>query len=216
MAASHTPARVNRSVDALQRSFLRVLPSLERYGRAVFRHLPDCKREESLQEMRSLAWRRFLRLAELGKDATLFLGKFVSLVARSVRSGRYFCGQESLEDAMSWLAQQRHAFRVERLPNASSLAGNAWDEALHENTQSEIPDQVVFRIDFPEWRSALTNRDRRLIDKLMLGERPSHVARRLGLSPGRITQLRQWLRDDWERFEGGLETAEEGSQAAVA
>jgi hypothetical protein len=166
--------------------------------------------------MRSLAWRRFRRLAELGKDASAFLSKFVALVARSVRSGRYFCGQESPEDVLSWVAQQRHAFRVERLPSTSSLMGNVWDEALHENTQSEIPDQVVFRIDFAQWRSTLTNRDRRLIDQLMVGEPPSRVARRFGLSPGRITQLRQGLRDDWRRFEGELENAEEGSQAVVA
>jgi hypothetical protein len=216
MVGSHTPAQLNGSVDALHKSFLRILPNLERYGRAVFRHLPECKKQEALQEMRSLAWRRYLRLAEVGKDASAFLGKFLALVARSVRSGRYFCGQESPEDAMSWLAQQRHAFRVESLPSTSSLLGNVWDEALHENSQSEIPDQVVFRIDFPQWRSTLPSRDRRLVDQLMVGELPSRVARRLGLCPGRVTQLRQGLCRDWLRFEGEPEEAEEGSQAAVA
>jgi hypothetical protein len=213
MAAPNSSAQPDVSLAALQNAFLKVLPQLERYGRVVFGHLPPSKLEESVQEMRSLAWRRFLRLAEVGKDASVFVGKFLTLVARSVRSGRRMCGQEPDQDVLSWLAQRRHGFSVQRLPIAGS---NAWDEALFANTESEVLDQVVFRIDFPRWRSMLTSRDRRLVDRLMLGEPASHVARRFGLSPGRITQLRQGLRDDWLRFEGELENAQEGSQAAVA
>jgi hypothetical protein len=190
----------NPSLDALQNAFVKILPTIERYGGAVFRHLPECRKQEALQEMRSVAWRRFVGLARRGKDAAAFLTTFMSRVARSVRSGRYLCGQAPGDDVMSWIAQERHGFGVESLPQ-SSLASHPWHEALLENSRTDILDQVWFRIDFARWRSMLSRRDRRLVDHLMMGERPSYLAKRFGLTPGRVTQLRQKFHDDWQRFQ---------------
>jgi hypothetical protein len=39
-----------------------------------------------------------------------------------------------------------------------------------------------------------------VIDALMVGDRPLAVARRFGLSPARISQLRRELHDDWQAF----------------
>ena len=75
-------------------------------------------------------------------------------------------------------------------------------EALLDNTQTPIPDQVAFRQDFPAWRRTRTDRDRRIIDGLMVGERPLTVSRIHGISPGRISQLRRDFHDDWSRFCG--------------
>jgi hypothetical protein len=58
----------------------------------------------------------------------------------------------------------------------------------------------MFRIDFPAWRASRTERDRRILDDLMLGERTLDVAAKYGLSPGRVSQLRREPHDDWERF----------------
>jgi hypothetical protein len=63
------------------------------------------------------------------------------------------------------------------------LNGNVFDEALAENTRSEVPDQVAFRCDFPAWCRTRTDRDRRLIEDLMTGERTLDVSSRYGLSP---------------------------------
>jgi hypothetical protein len=40
----------------------------------------------------------------------------------------------------------------------------------------------------------------RIIDDLMAGERTFDVSQKYGLSPGRISQLRRRLHDDWEVF----------------
>jgi hypothetical protein len=73
---------------------------------------------------------------------------------------------------------------------------------LIDNTRSEVPEQVAFRIDFPAWRRTHTERDRRLIDTLMLGERTKEVSRLFGLSQGRISQKRRQFLEDWRRFCG--------------
>jgi hypothetical protein len=62
-----------------------------------------------------------------------------------------------------------------------------FDEALRDNTQTPPDEQCAFRIDFPAWRASRTERDRRILDALMLGERTLDVAARHGLSPGRAS-----------------------------
>jgi hypothetical protein len=52
------------------------------------------------------------------------------------------------------------------------------------------------------WRLAHSERDRRLIDALMLGGRTKEVSRLFGLSPGRISQKRRQFLEDWTRFCG--------------
>jgi hypothetical protein len=50
------------------------------------------------------------------------------------------------------------------------------------------------------WVKTRTDRDRRIIGDLMAGERTKDVSRKYGLSPARVSQLRQDFHADWERF----------------
>ena len=185
----------------LQRSFLCILPQIVRHGHVCFRHLKCADRhEDAIAEMTALCWKWFVRLAQRGKDGTRFPVILAHYAGRAVRSGRRLCGQEKAKDVSSLRAQQRHGFAISQLPQASSSTGNVFDEALHDNTQTPVPDQVGFRMDFPRWRKSRCKRDRRLIDDLMLGERTLDAARRHGLTAGRISQLRRDFRDDWLAF----------------
>src|SRR5690242_15354334 len=76
-------------IAAVQARFLTLLPRVELQGRIFFRHI-RCphKKADLLQEMRSLAWKWFVRLHQRGKDATEFVATFVTLLARAVNSGR--------------------------------------------------------------------------------------------------------------------------------
>ena len=107
------------------------------------------------------------------------------------------------KDVLSPQARRRHGFAVGKLPDCSSLGGNVFDEALRDNAQTPPDEQVCFRIDFPAWRAGRTERDRRLLDDLMVGERTSDVAGKHGLSPGRVSQLRREFHYDWEFFCAG-------------
>src|SRR5262245_31487279 len=163
--------------------------------------------------MLALSWRWFLRLIAQGKDPVEFPGALADFAARAVKAGRRLCGKNGGKDVMNPLARQRHGFVVERLPSSTcrshedryanphgQQAQDSFEERLRDNVQTPVPEQVVFRLDFPLWVGSRSERDRRIIDDLLLGERTLDVADRYGLSPGRISQLRREFQADWERF----------------
>jgi hypothetical protein len=202
------------SVAQLQNRFLAVLPRIERHARISFRHL-RCphQREEALAECLALAWAWFVRLVRRGKNPEAFITVLADFAARAVSSGRRLCGQERANEVLSLVAQRRHGFTVQRLHLYANPPGSRWEEALHDNTQTPVADQVVFRVDFPAWLQTRTKRDRRLIERLLVGERTGAVAQAFDLSPGRIAQLRRQFHADWLRF--GAAPGEEPSTTAL-
>ena len=199
--------------EQLQAAFLLILPRIQTHARVWSRHLAcPALREDFVSEAVALAWRSFLRLAERGKDATQFPSALATGVVRAVRSGRRLCGQERSRDVMSAAAQRRHGFRVEELlpPSVAyerlkseplgQRLHDAFEERLRDNTQTPVLDQVVFRIDFRDWLGTLTARNRQVVDDLMAGEGTGEVARKVGLSPGRVSQLRRQFQDEWAVF----------------
>jgi hypothetical protein len=195
----NTPAN---SQEELHATFLTILSRIELHGRCFFRHKKPDKRDEAIAEMVALAWKWFRALAERGKDATEFPTALARFAAQAVHNGRRLCGQERINDVLSPRAQKEHNFTVVSLPEGSSLHGNVFDEALIDNTRTPPPDQVAFRLDFPAWRLTRSDRDRRVIDDLMLGERTVDAAQRYGLTAARISQLRHEYHLDWRRFCG--------------
>ena len=197
-------------VATLHDRFLALLPKIETHGSIVFRQLHPSKKEEVLQEMRALAWKWFVRLAQRGKDAAEFISTFNTFLARAIRNGRRIMGQEKAKDAMCEFAQRRHGFRVQALPITrtcyeqlyADVRGqhDAFDDRLKDNTVTPVPDQAAFRIDWPAWVRTRCDRDRRIIGDLVEGQQGKEVGRKFGLSPARVCQLRRAFREDWERF----------------
>ena len=62
---------------------------------------------------------------------------------------------------------------------------DAWEERLHDNTQTPVPEQVAFRLDFPAWLTTLTARERRLVHEMANNERTLDLSQRFDLSPAR-------------------------------
>ena len=198
----------------LHARFLLLLPRIELHGRIIFRYL-ECadRRADALAEMRALAWLWFPRLSEQGRDPLQFPSTLAVFAARAVKSGRRLTGQEKAQDVMSPRARQRHHFRVEPLPEPTGRSyesrygvpygqqtQDALEERLRDNTQTPVPDQVCFRLDFPAWLCSRSERDRRVIEDLMRGEGTLDVADKHGLSPARVSQLRREFREDWRQF----------------
>ena len=75
-------------------------------------------------------------------------------------------------------------------------------EALLDNVQTPVPDQVSFRCDFPAYLETLSERDGNIALDLMTGERTSDVARKHEVSPARISQLRRRFHDGWQAYCG--------------
>jgi hypothetical protein len=201
MKTPSCPRHQPGALRTLQRRFLTLLPKIELHGCIYFRYVKcPIQREEVIAEMVGLCWQWFLSLARRGKDATRFPSALASFAARAVQSGRRLTGMERPQDVLSGRAQREHAFVVEKLPDCSTLSTNLLTEALLDNTQTPVPDQVAFRSDFPAWRLTRTARDRRVVDDLMLGERTLDVSRKYGISPARISQLRRAFQADWQQF----------------
>jgi hypothetical protein len=123
---------------------------------------------------------------------------------------------ERAKDVCSRCAQKRHGFRVESLPTSTRTGHDqlyaaphgqqvldAVEERLRDNAITPVPEQVAFRLDWPAWLATRTERDRRIVDRLALGEGTGEVAREFGVSPGRVSQLRREFHEDWERFGQG-------------
>lgn len=203
----------------LHRKFVTtLLPRITTHARIYFRG-ERCRdrRADRTAECLALAWKWFVRLEARGKDASLFPAVFSELVCRAVRCGRRVAGMNKAKDVMNELTQQRCGFNVESLPSSTATSHDrlhadvngqrhqdTFEERLHDNTRTPVPDQAAFRCDFPEWLSSRTERDRRIIGDMAMSERTSDLSKKHGISPGRVSQLRREYRDDWQRFIGDV------------
>ena len=124
-----------------------------------------------------------------------------AFAVKAVKCGRRVAGMSKAKDAMNYVAQRRHGFAVEQLPDDCS-GQDQLTEALADNTVTPPPDAAAFRVDFPRWLETLSLRDRRLAEQLMLGERAHETAERFGLSRARVSQVRRELHEDYARFHG--------------
>jgi hypothetical protein len=204
------------SIEELHAQFLLILPRIETHALISFRHLrcPD-RRADAIAEVVAVAWKWYLRATQQGKDVTEFVTTLATYAVRHVRSGRRLCGQERAKDVMSPVAQHRHHFHVERLNHSTrrchenihgepywQQAMDAFEERLRDNTQSPVPEQAAFRIDFPVWLSQLGARNRAIAEDMTLDLGTFELADKHGTTPGRISQLRREFHADWLRFHG--------------
>ena len=195
--------RLAVSLADLHARFLAILQRIEVHARIYFRHIRcRVRRADYIADTVALAFKWFKRLAKRGKDATQFALALAIYAARAVKSGRRVTGQLKAKDVLSEVAQQRHGFYVGKIPDFSTLDTNPLSEALIDNTRSPVPEQVQFRLDFPAWLRTRTDRDRRIIGDMTMGQRTLALSRRHGISPGRISQLRREFYDDWQHFCG--------------
>jgi hypothetical protein len=110
-------------------------------------------------------------------------------------------------------AQVRKQIVLERLDHYDRDE-DAWIEAVVEDHHTPVADQAAFRLDFPQWLATFNRRDRRIVELLAAGHNTGDVARRFGLSPGRISQKRREYAESWRRFHGELPRSEAASKAA--
>jgi hypothetical protein len=193
--------------------FLELLPRIETHGRIYFRHKKGEEKAEAMQEMRALAWKWFVRETQNGKDPATFMFNFTRFLVLAINAGRGVVRMQKTKDVLSPRCQRERGFKVESLPVSTSTSHenlyatvrgqhehDAFEERLRDNTITPPPEQAMFRIDWPAWLRTLTDRSRRIIDDLMAGERTLDVSRKYGVSPGRVSQMREWFRDSWDKF----------------
>src|SRR3954452_5141751 len=150
------------SAAPLHAGFLLLMPRIETHARIFFRHV-RCpgKRDDLVAEAVAVAWKWYLRAMSNGKDPADFLVSSSRKAASHARCGRRLCRSDSARDALSPVAQCRHHFVVQTLPEVESgVEGNEAVDALRDNTRTPPGDQAAFRIDFPLWIGTLCDRKR--------------------------------------------------------
>lgn len=201
------PTHPSKSLRRLHAAFLRILPKIVLHAEYSFRYVKCPQtRDDFVAESVALTWKWFLRLVEQAKDPTDFPTVLASFAVRAVKSGRRLCRQESPKDALSPTAHRRRGFVLTKLPDFSTESTNPLQEALIDNSQSPVPEQVAFRIDVPRWLAQRPERNREISVDLALGHKTGELARCYRLSPARVSQLRRQLEHSWRTFIDELPT----------
>ena len=200
-------ARVKRpkshcKTSAQHAEFLAMLPAIRHSAQIAFRKLPPELRHDLIEEVVANSYVAFARLVERGQADRASASPLARFAIAHVRVGRRVGSRLRISDALSNYAQFRKQFSVERLDHFDETEG-CWGEVLVEDRRATPADVAAWRIDFAEWLRRLTARLRKIALALAAGETTSAAAQMFGVSPARISQIRELLRRSWEAFQSG-------------
>ena len=181
-------------------SFLDLLPVIRRHAQKAFRSQHCERRHDLVQEVIAASFVAFSRLLERGLSHLAFPSALARFGIRRTCVGRRVGTPTNQNDVMSPAARRFWGLTVQQSAPLDTIGG--WHESVVEDTQTPVPDQAAFRIDFPDWLSRLDDRDRRIAETLSSGETTSDVAKKFQLSAARISQLRGAFRNSWMTYQG--------------
>ena len=189
------------SSPSWQLLFVSMLPNIQSRVAFAFRQLRGDDRDEAVQEALANACLACARLVQRGCPERVFPTVLARFAVAQVRVGRQVGTRLNMRDVLSPYARKRKGIVVERLDRFDRSDGE-WRECVLQDPRTPVFDQVQFRIDFPDWLSQLSRRDRRLAEWLALGNGTGQTARRFHISAGRVSQLRLEFYDSWRAFLG--------------
>jgi hypothetical protein len=178
---------------------MRLVPTIRRHARIRLRYLRAAEREEAIQEIVASAFVAFARLIARRQGHRAFGTPLAEFGVRGYRAGRRVGGRLNRRDVTSHYCTVKTGVTVTGLMRWDDQA-QEWREILVEDRRFPPAAAAAARLDFAAWLAALPRRNRRIATVLATGESTSVVARRFRVTPGRISQLRRELHDDWHTF----------------
>ena len=160
----------------LQRFFVELLPEIKRMAESHFRCLDPDKREEAVQNTLALAWKFLHALFRQGRSPEIWKS-VVWYAIKQTKCGRMVQGQPKAKDAYERRRRGRVRFESVHL---NDLIGR----------KTLVFDQVVFRVDVPQFLSTLKPRNQLLACDLAVGMTTTEAASKYGVTPGAIAQFR--------------------------
>ena len=182
--------------------FLQLLPAIREQAEYAFRRVPVDAREDLILEVVAAAYVLFTSLCRRGKTALVYPTPLAKFAIRHVREGRRIGSASNSMDITSPCTCAAKRTTIERLDRVNRRG--EWREVLVEDRTAGPAEIVMTRLDFASWLATLSNRDRQLAEKLVLGETTGRVARTFRISAARVSQLRRELCANWHRFVGEL------------
>lgn len=189
-------------MDAAQEGFVAALPKMERTWRWTFRDWSADWREEGTQEARGLGWQHWLRAIEQGKDPAKFATAIARFSGLQVRCGRKLAGGLKSREAFNGWRNGTYPTHMEYLPVRESRWSPSLAVALVEHREGNPADVGAFRLDFRAWLARKGGKAYRLVLEAIAGTVGKDIAAILGISEGRVSQMRRELRSDWEEYTG--------------
>jgi hypothetical protein len=176
--------------------FTSLLPAIQRQIHFALRKVPSYVRQELIDEAIAASFIAFHRLVTQGKTSRVFATPLARFSVLRVRDGRRVGSGGQRYEACCPFSARRAALRVERLDRFDTRVGR-WVVRAVPASESSIPDQVAFRLDFQEWLARQSFRNRQLIEVLASGESTGEAAHRFRISAARVSQLRLAFYESW-------------------
>jgi hypothetical protein len=183
-----------------QLGFLDMLPRIQAYACAAFRNYDPESREDAIQEVVANALTAYVRLCARGKQDIAYPLVLARFAVAQFRDGRRVGTKSNCRDALSCYARRRRGDRLLSLDGRGHCG--EWKKVLVESRQAGPAETAASRIDFAEWLKQLPTKKRKLAMILAVGETTSAAAKKLGVTRGRVSQLRRELMNSWFAYQG--------------
>jgi hypothetical protein len=176
-----------------QERFTELLPWIVDRAEAGFRYLRNNpgKFDDAVEDVIGLVWREFTRVSKEGISAEPIMGAIVHRAIQHVRRGESVAGKESLLSVTSPMASTTGRVKRYEIEDESGL---------FTDKKAKPDDLGGFSVDYSSWRDVLSQREKVVLDDAIAGEEGKATAARLGITPGRVSQIRSGLRESWGSF----------------
>jgi hypothetical protein len=209
------------SLVAAHEHFTASLPAVENQLQAAFRRLRPQDREDAVAEARAATWSAWAGLVKKGKDpVAVGVSGIAHNAVRYVKNGRRLGNRNAGRGAMDVYhrkAQAECGFKVFSFNSNTEIdarpARNTWREWVAADNRVTPADEACFRLDFGVWLAGLPARKREMAELLAEGHETGAVATIVGVSNGRVSQMRSELAASWRAFQG--EDGGKGDSPAV-
>jgi hypothetical protein len=178
-----------------QSRFVAMLPEIQQKLHLAFCRLDPEAREDAIAEGVVHTLLAYLRLHEQGRAEVATPSSLAWYSSRQVKRGRPAAGRMNGKEPLSRYAQISNDIEVERLPNN-------WIDAMVEDKRAPVVDQVAAKMDVVAWFVTLPKRMKEIAKDLAFGCSTSEVAKKYGVTPGRISQMRRALEESWAALQG--------------
>jgi len=197
ITARNTPRHHAKDWQAV---LLAMLPAIRKYASSAFRDLPPEAKQDAIIEVVANCTVAVARLAVRGMLDVAYPRPLAKFAIRQYRDGRRVGKRANVRDVYDQHGQIKNGHQLKYIGCPRDQRGG-WREQLVENKRTSPADLVAFRLDFDAWLPSLPHRDRHIVEDLAMGERTSDVARKFGVSAGRVSQLRRQLQQRWDDFQ---------------
>jgi hypothetical protein len=171
-----------------------MLPEIQQKLRLAFCRLDPDAQEDAIEEGVVNSLLAYVRLHEQGRAEVTTPSSLAWYAAKHVKRGRSAGGRMNGQEPLSRYGQISNDIEIER-------RGNNWIAGIVDDKRAPVVDQVAAKMDVGAWFATLTKRMKEIAKDLAFGCSTSEVAKKYGVTAGRISQLRRMLEESWAAFQ---------------